>query len=91
MANKVVVNLKYGGYQITEEMEEWFLERNFTKEEISNLERHDPMLVKCVEECVDARSVIGIVEIEGNTYCIDEYDGMEIVVEPQDFHWIVIK
>jgi len=58
-------------------------------------DRHDPILVKAVLElgpdadgdCADLR----VVELEGDRYIIDEYDGIESVVEPSDINWIVVQ
>ena len=57
--------------------------------------RHDSLLVMAVESLGDAAyggcADLGIVELRGNKYIINEYDGRESVQEPSDIHWICIK
>lgn len=59
------------------------------------LERHDPDLVSVVEtlgkEVNDTFSDLAIEEINGYEYNIDEYDGKETVVTPDDLCWTVIQ
>ena len=61
----------------------------------SFLKRHDPDLVAVVEalgkEVNGTFSDLAIEEIEGDLYNIDEYDGKETVVTPDDIEWTVIK
>ena len=56
--------------------------------------RHDPVLVQAVEELGDAAggrvSALDIHELSGRKYIIDEYDGMESVVEPDNIKWIEV-
>ncbi len=56
--------------------------------------RHDPVLVQAVEELGKAAggsySKLLVHEISGNKYIIDEYDGSESVVEPDDIKWIIV-
>ena len=56
------------------------------------LYRHDPDLIKVIEQLGKAASGpyshIRIREIEGVRYIIDEYDGIETVLEPKDIEWI---
>lgn len=58
---------------------------------VSGIQRHDPVLVRVVEElgrCADGSFArLQITEVAG-AYKIDEYDGMEEVVEPADVTWI---
>lgn len=59
------------------------------------LERHDPDLVSVVEalgkEVNDTFSSLAIEEIDGDEYIIDEYDGRETVLTPEDICWTVIS
>lgn len=59
------------------------------------LERHDPDLVAVVEalgkEVNGTFSDLAIKEIEEDMYNIEEYDGKETVVTPDDIGWIVIS
>ena len=61
----------------------------------SFLERHDPDLVAVVEalgkEVNDTFSSLAIEEIDGDMYNIEEYDGKETVVTPDDIGWTVIS
>lgn len=58
------------------------------------LKRHDPDLVAVVEalgkEVNGTFSRLAIEEIEGDMYNIEEYDGKETVVTPDDIGWTVI-
>ena len=53
--------------------------------------RHDPILVQVVEELGDKAdgmcAKLAIEEVSG-PYRIDEYDGLETVVEPDGYDWI---
>ena len=57
--------------------------------------RHDPELVKTVEdlgsEVNGSHAHLKIKELKGNRYVIDEYDGSERVVEPDDINWITVE
>lgn len=59
------------------------------------LSRHHPDLIRVVEALGGAASgycsEIKIAEIEGNLYKIDDYDGYETVVEPDDYLWINVE
>ncbi len=59
------------------------------------LERHDPDLVAVVEalgkEVNDTFSSLAIEEIARDMYNIEEYDGKETVVTPDDIGWTVIS
>ena len=56
------------------------------------LHRHDPDLIKVIEQLGKAASGpsshIRITEIQGVRYIVEEYDGMEAVLEPKDIDWI---
>ena len=57
--------------------------------------RHDPELVKTVEdlgsEANGSHAHLKIKELKGNRYVIDEYDGRERVVEPDDINWVTVE
>lgn len=57
--------------------------------------RHDPELVKTVEdlgsEANGSHALLKIKEIKGDRYVINEYDGCERVVEPDDINWIIVE
>lgn len=57
--------------------------------------RHDPELVKTVEDLGSkangSHAHLKIKELKGNLYVINEYDGCERVVEPDDINWIIVE
>ena len=57
--------------------------------------RHNPELVKTVEdldrEANGPCASLKIKELQGTRYVIDEYDGRERVVEPDDINWITVE
>jgi hypothetical protein len=58
--------------------------------------RHDKHLVQSVEEYLKScdaprNSSIKIHLIKGNRYRIDEYDGMETVMEPHEYNWVEVE
>lgn len=59
------------------------------------LERHDPILVAVVEEMGDEASKsekLRVIELLGRRYKIEEYDGLETVIDPEDYDddWIMV-
>ena len=54
--------------------------------------RHDPDLIRVIEQLGEqangSHAQIQIREINGVRYIIDEYDGIETVLEPKDIDWI---
>lgn len=57
--------------------------------------RHHPDLIKVVEKLKDKAdgmcAELRIAKIKGCLYRIDEYDGAETVIEPEDYDWIDIN
>jgi hypothetical protein len=57
----------------------------------ASLPRHHPLLVECVETLGaasgDHYSCLKIATLCGRKYRIEEYDGLESVVEPDDVKW----
>lgn len=106
--HKVVYNQTFGGFHLSDSAVEYIRKRGINIDEWGeildedgnetgeSIERHNPILVKCVEE-LDGRiaasrgNMLAITEIEGNLYKIHWYDGMETVITPKDEHWIKIK
>lgn len=96
--HRVVINTCYGSFALSKKAIDWIAEREpdfFERYDIDEIPRHNPLLVQCVEELdweADGRfSELMIVEIKGNAYRIEEYDGMERVIEPEDEKWIIIN
>ena len=62
---------------------------------IRHLPRHHRLLVEAVEkfgaEAGGMCSALDVVLIDGDTYRIEEYDGYETAVEPDDLRWIKIE
>ena len=104
--NKVVYNACYGGFSLSRKAANWLIEHGsdkITKDYFSTRfnmfnyegERHDKLLIECVEtlgsELASGNcSNLRIASLNGNKYKIDEYDGNEIVIEPDDEEWITI-
>ena len=103
---KVVINTRYGGYGLSKKATEWLAGKGvssaikYLKENADDsyftwyaddIERHDPLLVECVETLGDEASGsaadLQVEVITGNVYKIDEYDGFESVIEPDDIGW----
>lgn len=98
---KVIYNSDYGGFSLSDKAAELLAKRT-GKDEVKDpyvakweFDRHDPDLVAVVEELgVEAASgelaCLDIAEIEGDRYIIDEYDGNESVITPNDIDWVII-
>lgn len=91
--NKVVYNDCYGGFGLSREAADW-LKVHYPDYFSGPCVRHDPRLIECIETLGKKASgqyaKLRIAEIQGNTYRIDDYDGAEHIVEPDDLDWIVI-
>ena len=91
---KIVYNNCYGSFGLSKEAVKW-LKTNYPEIFNKQIQRHDKRLVECVEtlkEKVNAKfSKLEIVEISGNIYRIEDYDGKETIVEPKDLDWIIIE
>lgn len=93
MAHKVVYNSCFGGFHLSNRAIAWLKDKGVAT--IEGIERHHPLLVECVEtlglgasgDC----SKLQVASINGNLYRIDEYDGCESVIEPQDETWVTIE
>lgn len=97
--NKVVINACFGGFDLSDKAIKWLksnsdivVEDDY---EYNFVERHNPYLVKCVEtlgkEASTCYSKLEVVEIEGNYYRIEEYDGAESIHTPSLDEFIEIK
>jgi len=92
---KVVYNNCYGGFGLSEEAEKLYMKysgkENLTWSDFLCIPRHDPILVRVVEELKDSSGICADLDIEeipdGTPYIIDEYDGLERVVTSID--WII--
>ncbi len=95
---KVVYNDCYGGFGVSEKAFQKLKDLGVDYKDsysVWNIPRHDPRFVQVVEELgKEASSMyanLKVTTIEGNKYRIDEYDGMETVIEPDDIRWIVVE
>ena len=108
MGYKIVLNRCYGGFGVSEKAVEWLQANGASSEKVRMqdsgltssryvysvcvLERHDPLLVKCVEtlgeEASGDSAALEVVEINQPMYRISENDGAESVEEPSHVHWI---
>lgn len=92
---KIVYNNCYGGFGLSSEAIKWLKDNHPDIFEMGIIPRHDPRLVECVETLKEKSctkySKLEIAEIEGRLYRIEDYDGKETVVEPDDLDWIVIN
>lgn len=91
---KVAYNSCYGGFALSEEAEALYIKLGGKSVDCDEYCRHDPILIKVIETLGDAASSrwseIKIKTIEGNKYIIDDYDGFESVVEPDDISWVEV-
>lgn len=107
MGHKVVINRCFGGFGLSMAAVDWLKVRG-AEDKVSDAlastfaqgrwhgDRHDPLLVECVETLGSERASghyadLEVVEIFGNQYRIDEYDGQESVEEPSNIGWITIE
>lgn len=95
MKAKVVYNNSYGMFSISEQAIAWLKTRGVESTEDCHLQRHDPLLVDCVLELGKNASgkyaELKVHSLHGMKYRIDEYDGLERVVEPNNSEWTIIS
>ncbi len=87
--HKVLYNASYGGFSLSEEMERILNHLGLDPDTIA---RHDPRLIDLVQEIgIENAGApncnLEIATIDSDQYRIEEYDGLETVVEPQDLFW----
>ncbi|MEI7511969.1 MAG: hypothetical protein WCK01_00715 [Candidatus Uhrbacteria bacterium] len=99
MGIKVVYNACYGGFGISRAAKK-LLRFHGVREDLLRVEgiflpRHDWRLVLAVEMLGEGASAscadLKIAELTGDRYIINEYDGSERVIEPQQIAWVVAK
>jgi len=94
---KVVYNDCYGGFSLSEKAIAMLYELGVLNDYVDywSVERHDPLLVKVVEELGELASStfsdLKIAEITSPIYKIDEYDGAESVITPDKIAWVKIE
>jgi hypothetical protein len=91
---KVVCNKCYGGFGLSRLAKQWMNDHGVPFDYDGDVPRHHPVLVECVEtlgkKSFGDYAALAVYPIAGNRYRIDEYDGMESVVEPNDEEWTVV-
>lgn len=91
---KVVYNTRFGGFGLSGEAKNLYESLSGKKLDIFGEpdKRHDPFLVQVVEQLGSAAAgpyaSLDIRELpSGSKYRIDEYDGSEDVMTPEDYEW----
>lgn len=92
MAFKVAYNSCFGGFSLSDRAMRWLEGRGAEDMGERPSCRHHPLLIECIEalgvEAEGSCASLSIREIPGTQYKIDEYDGSEQVVCPEDGdHW----
>ncbi len=91
MRNKIVINTCFGGYGLSKKAKELLVENGLDG---SHTPRHHPILVSIVEtlgeEANGSFAELSIVEIDSDRYFIEDYDGSETVITPNNLQWILI-
>jgi len=96
---KVVYNACFGGFGLSEKaiarLTELGVHFECKHEYAYEVSRHNPLLVQVVEELGDEASGeysdLRIAEITSQFYQIDEYDGSESVLTPENMSWTKIE
>ncbi|GAJ02350.1 unnamed protein product [marine sediment metagenome] len=83
---KIVINRCYGGFSLSQVGMEYMGFDRMRWSGCSDLPRHDPKLVECVEELGDKangkHAKLTVVEIpDGVKYSVEEHEGMEWIAE----------
>lgn len=94
--NKVVYNACFGGFSISPEAIQWLENKGIkTNYVATNIDRHDPLLVQCIEELGENAngefSELDIELIDSDRYAILENGGKEQIITPTRVKWINIK
>jgi predicted GTPase len=95
VVNKIVIAKTHEGYhippKITDKLESLY---GLSFLEVYALPRHDKRLVDAVEDYYKSnpkyQRYLKVVEIGANEYYIDEYDGVESIITPENIKWIKI-
>jgi hypothetical protein len=99
MTTKVVYNTSIGEFSISREALTRMQELGYTGDAgihndcvyLYDYARHNPILVQVVEElgpkANSRHGCLRIAEVSG-PYRIEEYDGWETVMEPDDYEWV---
>jgi len=104
---KVAINTCFGGFYLSEKASNMFNKlKGLTKKDAEYIDpengllnvthRHDKVLVKIIEELGEEAggdcSSLEVIELPGNLYRIEEYDGKEELIKPEGpFIWTVVQ
>lgn len=93
--HKVVINTCFGGFSLSDKAEKWLSEKGLKFDWSRGIERHNPLLVECVEtlgkEANGSCARLAVEIIDSNMYRIDEYDGQESVITPDNQDYTIIS
>lgn len=90
---KVVYNADFGGFSLTDKQKDRYCELSEQKDvDFYELSRHDPHLVKLVEEDILWKSNVLQIEDIGDEpkYYLHEYDGLENVYIQSTIPWTYV-
>ena len=98
---KILISACYGGFGLSDEAAKRVLElKGILSDEavvtfnVYDLSRHDPVLLQVFAELGDVansdHSNLTIVEISGNKYRVEEYDGYESIATPENQDWTFV-
>lgn len=94
---KVVINVQYGGFSISEKTAILFQYRKGLKvdEHFScyDLERWDPDLIAVIEFLGEQENSDLLIEYvpKGKKFIIDEYDGHESILFADEMYWTILQ
>lgn len=92
--HKIAYNDCYGGFGLSRAAILWLGSHGIYDkypgiEELNDLPRHEPLLIRCIEELGEdvndgKCNKIRIAEIDSDMYYIENYDGKEYIITPKD-------
>ena len=97
--HKVAYNTCYGGFGLSKKAELLYRAlKNMSEEDdlfADGLDRHDPVLIAVIEklgpEADGFLAKLAIQTINSSKYRIEDYDGIERVITPEDEKYILIE
>jgi len=91
-ARKVVYHSGHGGFYLSPKLRAECTRLGFDVpaeyDGEVDVSRHDPRFVAAVENLKPRN--FRVATLKGNKYRIDEYEGAESVIEPEDYDWITV-
>ena len=93
MSTKIVYNKSFGGFSLSPLAREALQKLGINDE--YEVQRHDSRLVEVIEKLGGFANGpfanLDIWYLKGKKYIIEEYDGKESVIEPEDLKWVEVK